>query len=72
MWYLHPKQRMKPVFEIGKEFSKTTKTYYLVFIIKKKNLGCLMCEEPHKKSVSLWRFSTIYIFTQLGLSDFPY
>lgn len=31
-----------------------------------------MCEEPHKKSVSLWRFSTIYIFTQLGLSDIPY
>lgn len=41
MWYLHPKQRMKPVFEIGKEFSKTTKTYYLVFIIKKKTFAVL-------------------------------
>lgn len=36
MWYVHRKQRMKLVFEIGKEFSKITKTYYLVFIILKK------------------------------------
>lgn len=38
MWYLHPKQRMKPVLEIGKEFSKTT-NYYLVLLFKKKHFA---------------------------------